>query len=408
VTLDPRRRRFAPRSLLLACALSATACDSGDQLLGREIEGGDEYLPWYRGSAYYTKWSNSPVDDPSSWILAVWMQNPVNAARFHGVHMNVFTGLWNGPTEEQLRTLADAEMGVIGEQAGVWKTHERDGTIRGWMGGDQPDNAQRLADGSFGPCRSPADVIASYSTMTANDPTRPVLLQLGRGIVDADWEGRGAACVGHPEHYADYVDGADMISVVVYPILSGLPLETVALGVERARYWSGDEKPVIPVIQASRVDASGRPTPEQIKAQVWMSIVHRAAGIQYYCHQIEPTVEETNCLNDGPTADALEAINRQILELAPVLDTRPVANGVKTTWTGAQTTVDTLLKRYQSKTYLFAVEMHGVQTRARFELRDFPAQSTAEVLGEGRSIAVTGGVFHDDFPAYGVHLYRLE
>ena len=322
--------------------------------------------------------------------------------------MNVFTGLWNGPTEEQLAALAQAGMGVIGEQAGVWKAHERDNTIRGWMGGDQPDNSQKLADGSFGPCKSPTEVIANYRAMIANDPTRPVLLQLGRGIVDPAWEGRGADCVGHPEHYADYVDAGDMISVVVYPILSGLPMETVALGVDRARYWSADQKPVIPVIQVSRVDGSGRPTPDQIKAQVWMSIVHRAAGIQYYCHQIEPTVEETNCLNDGPTGAALDAINRQILDLAPVLDTRPIANGVRVSWSGSQSVVDTLLKRHQGKTYLFAVEMRGTSTRASFNLRDFPPEATAEVLGEGRSIPVLDGVFDDDFPAYGVHLYRLD
>jgi len=408
--VDPDRRESScfHRYLLAGMLLFASGCDSGKQLLGREIEGGDEYLPWYPDSAYYAQWPNSPVDGPNTWIIGVWMQNPANAVRFQGVHTNVFTGLWNGSTEEQLAMLGRAGMGVIGEQAGAWKTHERDATIRGWMGGDQPDNAQKLQDGSFGPCQSPAEVVAGYRAMTANDPTRPVLLQLGRGIVEPDWEGRGADCVGHPEHYADYVDGGDMISVVVYPKMSGLPLATVAQAVEQARYWSADEKPVIPAIQASRVDASGRPTPEQIKAQVWMSIVHRAGGIEYYCHQIEPTVEETDCLNDGATASALEAINRQILELAPVLDTRPIANGVKVSWSGSQATVDTLLKRYQGKTYLFAVEMHGTSIRASFELRDFPAEAAAEVLGEGRSIRVTDGVFQDDFATHGVHLYRID
>jgi hypothetical protein len=80
-------------------------------------------------------------------------------------------------------------------------------------------------------------------------------------------------------------------------------------------------------------------------------------------------VIETGCLDDAPTADTLAVINREITELAPVLDTRPVANGVKVV-TPANQVVDTLLKRYQGATYLFAVEMRGQRSTARFELRD--------------------------------------
>ena len=380
------------------------ACDSGTVPLGHERANGDEYLPWYPGSAYYARWGNPPVDGPNTWMLSVWMQNPVNSQRFQQVHMNLFTGLWQGITQAQLDDLSRTGMTAIGEQAGVWKDQGREGTIRGWLLGDQPDGAQLSEDGSSHPCIAPNQVIAQYGAMVANDPTRPVMLQLSRGLVEPDWVGRGSDCVNHPEHYPEYVKGGDIIAVVLYPIHAGLPLETVALAVERGRAVTHDEKPVIALIQASRINDTGRPTPAQIKAQVWMGIVHRAAGIEYFCHQIEPTLEETDCLDDAPTAAALEEINRQITELAPVLDTRPVANGVKVAANG----VDTLLKRYQDKTYLFAVEMRGTPSRASFTLRDFPPGATAEVLGEGRSIPVLNGEFADDFTGYGVHLYRID
>ena len=32
---------------------------------------------------------------------------------------------------------------------------------------------------------------------------------------------------------------------------------------------------------------------------------------------------------------------------------------------------------------------------------------SAEVIGEGRTVAITDGVFADDFAGYGVHLYRV-
>jgi hypothetical protein len=181
----------------------------------------------------------------------------------------------------------------------------------------------------------------------------------------------------------------------------------VATGIEQARTWSHDEKPVIAIVQASLIGEQRRPTPAQIRAQVWMSIVHRAAGVEYYCHQQRPTVVETDCIDDAPSLAALRQINTQLRDLAPVLDTLPVANGVTVSSSDPSLPVDTLLKRYAGATYLFAAEMREGTTRATFQLQRFPAAAQAEVLGENRSIAVANGTFEDDFASYGVHLYRL-
>jgi hypothetical protein len=404
-----RRRRWGVRGEWIAIAawLATLGCDGGRQLLGRETTDGDLYLPWYGGSPYYMRWPNAPVSGPRSWIIGVWMQNPVNAARFRDAGVNLFVGLWNGPTEEQLTTLARAAMPVITQQSGVWKSHTGDATARGWLQPDQPDNAQLQPNGSFGPCVPPNDVIASYQTMVQNDASRPILLELGRGIVDSDWEGRGSTCTGHPEHYADYVRAADMLGVVLYPIDAGLPLEMVAVGIDQARTLSRDEKPVIAFVQASRIGEQKRPTPEQLRAQVWMSIIHRAAGIEYYCHQQRPTVVETDCLDDATTLAALRSINAELRDLAPVLDSLPIANGVMVSSSDPLVPVDTLLKRYDGATYLFASAMRAGSTRATFDLQRFPLAAQAEVLGEGRAIAVANGTFQDDFAPYDVHLYRV-
>jgi hypothetical protein len=44
-------------------------------------------------------------------------------------------------------------------------------------------------------------------------------------------------------------------------------------------------------------------------------------------------------------------------------------------------------------------------THATFTLRD--AATSAEVLGESRTIPVGGVTFEDDFDGYAVHLYKL-
>ena len=46
-------------------------------------------------------------------IGAEWMQNPVNATRFRDAGINLFIGLWNGPTEEQLTAEGDKSPGVL-------------------------------------------------------------------------------------------------------------------------------------------------------------------------------------------------------------------------------------------------------------------------------------------------------
>ena len=41
-------------------------------------------------------------------------------------------------------------------------------------------------------------------------------------------------------------------------------------------------------------------------------------------------------------------------------------------------------------------------------MKGLPAKAVVEVIGEGRTIAVTGGRFEDAFGAYDVHLYRVR
>jgi hypothetical protein len=112
------------------------------------------------------------VSGADSWIVGVWLQNPVNAARFRDAGIDLFVGLWNGPTDEQLTTLGRAAMPVITQQTGVWKTHTSDATTRGWLAPDQPDNAQLQMDGTFGRCISPNEALAARRAGTPRRPAR--------------------------------------------------------------------------------------------------------------------------------------------------------------------------------------------------------------------------------------------
>jgi hypothetical protein len=400
-----------------AASLVAHACSAGTQTLGYEQvapdaagvdaqlpdPGGDTQLPWYGGPAYHARWPNGLSASVSYVPIGVWMQSPENAERFHDVGINLFIGLWEGPTSTQLDTLPDPDVRTFCEQAGVWQERQEEPAIAGWMHGDAPDNAQELPDGSYASCIEPSVTQARYAAMTAADPSRPSLLMLGRGVADRAWVGRGD-CIDRPEMYRQYAQAADVLSFGVYPLNQGLPLGVIGSGVENLLAWSNHDKPVIALVEASSIDGVVRPTPEQIRAEVWLTLVRGAAGVGYFCHRFMPSFSEIDCLEHAPTEAALGRINREVQALAPALNSPMIGNGVTAT---SDVPLATRLTRVSGVTFLFAVALDDVATRARFELRGLD-HARVEVLGESRTLALEAGSFEDDFTGHDVHLYSIE
>src|SRR6185436_19022506 len=154
--------------------------------------------------------------------------------------------------------------------------------------------------------------ISIYDSMVQNDSTRPVWLNLGRGVSDTTWVGRGT-CTGNTDMYKDYAKGADILSYDIYPVNDGHSdgLDAVPKGVDNLRQWSNYEKPVIADIEGSNIDNTTRPSPAQIETEVWMALIHGASGIMYFCHRFSPTFSETDCLDDQTTADGLKKIDAE-------------------------------------------------------------------------------------------------
>jgi hypothetical protein len=391
---------------LLAVALVTMACDSGPHTLGRDLlssAGELEPLPWFGGPDYYRDWPRGYPADPNYFPLGVWMQNPANAERFAAVGVNHYVGLWQGPTDEQLANARAAGMPVVCEQAGVWEANLDAGEIQGWLQADGPDNAQELPDGSYGPCIEPAVTRARYGEMVAADGSRPVVLLLGRGVATPDWIGRGD-CTGRSDDYFGYAEGADILVNYTYPVANQEPIELVATGVEKLNVYAGWKKPVIADIEASSIDGLPRPTPVQLRAEVWMSLIHGAAGIQYFCHRMTP-LNETDCLDDAATATALERINRELLQLAPALNTRSYK--LTPSSTNDSVPVRAVLKQLDGARYVFAAGMADGATTATFALPGLNASVSIEVIGENRVIVPSEGAFADGFEPYAVHLYRI-
>ena len=362
----------------------------------------------------YAKWSKGPPTDPGFFPLAVWLQAPSNAERYRDAGINTYVALWKGPTEEQLSALKQAGMRVICHQNGVGLRHIDEPAIIGWMHGDEPDNAQALSNGQgYGPPILPDRIVADYLRVRTADPSRPVLLNLGQGVAYDNYIGRGVRR-NHPEDYPEYLKGCDIASFDIYPVnhdskeVSG-KLWFVANGVERLVKWSGGEKIVWNCLECTRIgELDRKPTPQQVRCEAWMSLIHGSRGLIYFVHQFKPTFREAALLDDPDMLAAVTALNRQITELAPVLNS-PTLRDIATVKSGnAEVPVALMVKQYKGATYLFAVGIRDGATTAAFKLGDATEGKAVEVLGENRTVLVKNDSFNDRFDRWDVHLYRLS
>ena len=366
----------------------------------------------------FARWKMGPQKSAEYFPIAVWLQDPRNAQKFKAVGINLYIGLWKGPTDEQLAALAKAGMPVICDQNAVGLKHVNDPVIVGWMHGDEPDNAQEETDPKtgkkrWGPCVPPARIVADYERIRKADPTRPVLLNLGQGVANDEWHGRGSGA--KLSDYLTYVLGGDVVSFDIYPVASYPKqpsedyLSLVPKGVDRLVKWTEGKRLIWNCIECTRVSNPDRKaTCAQVRAEVWMSLVHGSTGLIYFVHEFKPKFIEAGLLADPEMTKAVTAINREIRELAPVLNSPTVAEAAAVEATPAEAPVDLMAKRHGGALYVFAVGMRNAASTGKFRVKGAPAGAKVEVIGESRTIPLKSGVFEDAFAPYAVHLYCIR
>jgi hypothetical protein len=363
------------------------------------------------------RWENGPPADPSFFPIGVWLQDPRLASQYKEIGVNLYVGLWHGPTEAQLTALHSAGMPVICYQNDyarvlLQKNAPLLETVVGWMHSDEPDNAQRLPEGGgWGPPVDPAKIVADYQRIRQIDPTRPVYLNLGQGVAWDGWIGRGVR-TNKPEDYPEYIKGTDIVSFDIYPAASDRAVKgelwRVGYGVQRLNEWSRPDQPVWSFVECTRIHGAGKATPHQVRAMVWMAIANGATGIQYFVHEWDANnrmVSTSQLLNDQEMKQAVTRINAQIRELAPVLNS-PNAADVQVQ-NSSENSIQTMVKRHGDAVYLFAVETRGNAANGELRLTGLDGRWSAEVIGAERRVELSNGVLRDRFQPWDVHLYRL-
>jgi len=363
---------------------------------------------------FYARWPHGPPSDDNFFPIAVWLQPPDKAKQFLAAGFNTYVGLWQGPTEVQLAALKQAGMKVICAPNQVGLKHLDDPVIIGWMHDDEPDNAQPSKMGiGYGPPVPPEKIVEGYRKIRVADPSRPVMLNLGQGVAWDNWNGRGSR-TRHPEDYAEYVKGCDITSFDIYPVVHPSPevagkLPFVARGVERLVNWAGTNRVVWNCIECTRINSPrARATPYQVRAEVWMSLIHGSRGLIFFVHEWQPRFNESALLGDSEMLSEVTAINRQITRLAPVLNRPTLNNAVEVVSENRDVPIATLTKQTDGAWYVFAVGMGDGKTTAKFTLKDISGGQAIEVLDENRTLAAKDDAFTDTFEPWAVHLYRIK
>jgi len=273
--------------------------------------------------------------------------------------------------------------------------------------------------------------------MKAADPTHPVYLNLGMGVSYLNWAGRGSSrnqwwmyadtIVGRDSVKNGYLKACDIVSYDIYPMNSKYTeafrilynseviqgnLYYVPKGIDSLYSWQKLKKrPVWTWIESTKFSdspaPSRKPTTIEVKAQVWMALIHEAKGVGYFAHVITPTFDSRALLKDAEMMTAITAINNQITSLAPVLNSTSLKNFATVSSSNIAVPVDIMCKHVGISQYLFAVPMRDGATTATFTTNNSTATSV-EVIGENRTIPIIAGKFTDTFSAYQVHLYKMN
>jgi hypothetical protein len=359
----------------------------------------------------------SIAGDPDFFPISVWMQSHKNALAYKDLGINMFIGIWGGLDREKLDAFRGAGMLVICDQNEFALSNIDDPVIYAWMHDDEPDNAQwNSTTNQYDPCVDPADIIRDYRQIKDNDPSRPVYLNLGQGVAWPNWIGRGE-CFGDNDSYKisknGYLKGCDIASFDIYPVnnhddeTSG-NLWYVARGIKNLLEWSDHSRPVWCWIETTRInDQSPRkPTPSEVRSQVWMALIHGASGFGYFCHSFttDPPVDDAAVLRDPEMSSAISEINMQVASLARILNSPSTTGYASVASSDKNIPVAVMTKNDGDADYIFSVAMRPGVTEATFRVAD---GRRAEVLGENRTIRIRNGKFTDSFSDYGVRLYRI-
>lgn len=383
-------------------------------------------IPWEGGNRYYAKFPDAVRAgwaDERFFPIAVWWavfdrDEDVKWDKSLGINTYVVT---NPSNEQATRLLETNQMSWIGGQL---PGMSRDS--KSWVGDFLDDEV----DGRFAPedglrfLQGLRDALPDYNKIRYTNYTSSIVNQ---------WFDKSAA-----KRYVN--DFTDVVSIDQYwhtvdfcnwqPYMGdyyyGIPIpkdicNTAAsygktVDMLRAQdALDGELQPVWNFVE----NISGSPaemsdpflaTPAQVKGAAMNSLIHEARGLIWFNNVFAGPCGTGNALRSAqripnfpcsPQIEAMGEVNNLVKSLAPVMNTQSYE------WSFGPG-LDTMLKVKDGHAYIFAMTDGGAGQR-RLTLPAGIHGTTAEVIGEGRSLSLNAGSLVDTFAtpsAY--HVYRIK
>ena len=102
-----------------------------------------------------------------------------------------------------------------------------------------------------------------------------------------------------------------------------------AQGVSNLRRWTKDTKPIWIWLETTHISRSGsgrKPTPAEVKAELWLALIAGAQGYGYFCHQFAGKEVDDALLEDEAMAAAVKLINDEVSSLTAALQSPDLKN----------------------------------------------------------------------------------
>jgi hypothetical protein len=171
------------------------------------------------------------------------------------------------------------------------------------------------------------------------------------------------------------------------------------------------KKPLWIAIQAYQKPARDArfPTPAEYRCQAYLSIIYGVKGLFFYCGSGQKDFEgkPSGILNKPEEGhwDYVKQLAGELRDFSPVIMAPPAAG--KLELTPANAPVEFTTRELDGKIYLIAANKSGQPQKARWQ-GDLLQGRKAATMFEDHPVKVEGGTLSDDFPAYAVHVYRLD
>lgn len=391
------------------------------------------HVPWEGGPAYYDRfaatkaagWTNPAFFPIGVWYESVTSQDDVNKDREAGINTYVEltestdmalirdNGMFAIPSKPLNGYGQETVAWLITDEADMWAGPGDDG----WTGNFPGQGPLCIPD-------DPHKERCGYTVMkTLKDRLpkdgRPHYANYGKGVMiwqndrqagrfvndytdlvslDVYWYTSYYACIDGQNHLRMAAD--ECRRAANYGLLMDRQRKLDAM--------DGKRQPIYAFVEVGHPapEDKRRIEPAEVKGAVMNSLIHEARGIIYFNHSFGGACQSQHVLRDACGAHSRPAVievNKQIKELAPVLNTQSLQYDF-----GSD--VDTMLKRHQGSYYLFAMPSRTGKPGTRtFTLPRGLSPDKVEVLFENRTISVDGsGRFTDTFEAeHSYHVYKI-